>query len=72
MASETARRRLTVIERLLILGAVVCLGWCVFVVARAWRYQSRATPTASSAPATSMPRPSRHPWKRPPGRVPCR
>jgi sortase A len=55
MASETARRRLTVIERLLILGAVVCLGWCVFVVARAWRYQSRATATTSSAPATSMP-----------------
>jgi sortase A len=55
MASETARRRLTVIERLLILGAVVCLGWCVFVVARTWRYQSRATATTSSAPATSMP-----------------
>jgi sortase A len=55
MASETARRRLTVIERLLILGAVVCLGWCVFVVARAWRYQSRATATTASAPATSTP-----------------
>ncbi len=55
MASETARKRLTMVERLLILGAVVSLSWCVFVVARAWRYQSRELPTTSSAPASPTP-----------------
>jgi hypothetical protein len=38
MPSETARKRLRMIEWLLILGAVVCLCWGVFVVARAWSY----------------------------------
>ncbi len=43
------------VERLLILGAVVSLSWCVFVIARAWRYQSRELPTTSSAPANPTP-----------------
>lgn len=55
MASEMARKRLKVVERLLILGGVVCVFWCVFVVARAWRFQSRQIPTASSAPASQAP-----------------
>jgi sortase A len=55
MPSETARKRVTMIERLLILGAVVCLCWGVFVVARAWRYQSRQLPTTSLAPASQTP-----------------
>ena len=55
MASDATRRRLTAIERLLILGAVVCLCWCGFVVVRAWRFQSRAIPVASSTPAPSAP-----------------
>jgi sortase A len=55
MASETARKRLVMLERLLILGAVVCLCWCVFVVARAWRYQSRQPATTSSATHSHAP-----------------
>src|SRR4051812_21571147 len=56
VASEETRRRLTLLERLLIVGAVACLGWFGFVLARAWYYQSRhpatSTSTASRAPAS--------------------
>ena len=55
MASEVARKPLRVVERLLILGAVVCLGWYVFVGARAWRYQSRQLPATSGTPASTTP-----------------
>jgi sortase A len=55
MASETARKRLVLLERLLILGAVACLCWCVFVVARAWPYQSRQPATTFSAPHSQAP-----------------
>jgi sortase A len=52
MPSETARKRLAMVEWLLILGAAVCLGWSAFVVARAWLYQSRQLPITLSAPAS--------------------
>jgi len=55
MASDTATKRLAVIEGLLIVGAVVCLCWCVFVVVRAWRYQSRHIPATSTAPVIKTP-----------------
>jgi len=55
MASETARKRLVLLERILILAAVVCLCWCVFVVTRAWHYQSRHPAAVSSAPASTAP-----------------
>ena len=61
MASETARKRLVLLERVLILGAVVCLCWCVFVVTRARHYQSRYPPAVSSAPASLAPAPSAEP-----------
>jgi len=53
MASETARKRLVLLERVLILGAIVCICWCVFVVARSWRYQSGHPAAASNAPASA-------------------
>ena len=44
MLNETRARRLTTLECLLILGGLVCLGWCALVVIGAWRYQSRPAP----------------------------
>jgi sortase A len=48
--NETAARPFLLLQRLLVIGGVLCLGWYVFVAARAWRYQ-----TAKHAVAVQMP-----------------
>jgi|SRR3954468_4817862 sortase A len=54
MLNEGRARRLTTLQWVLILGGVVCLGWCALVVIGAWRYQSRtAPPHVVSTPPSS-------------------
>lgn len=48
MLSETRARRLTTLQWLLVLGGVVCLGWCALVVIGAWRFQTRPAPPAAT------------------------
>jgi len=50
MRNEVATRPFLVIQRLLVIGGVACLGWYAFVATRAWRYQ-----TAKHAVAVQMP-----------------
>jgi sortase A len=51
MHNETATHPFLIIQRLLIVGGVACLGWYGFVAARAWRYQSAKHAVAVQMPA---------------------
>jgi len=67
MQNETRARRLTALECLLILGGLVCLGWCALVVIGAWRYQSRPAPPRAS---TTQPSDEAHAAPAPPTALP--
>jgi sortase A len=72
MPNETRARRLTTLQWLLILGGVVCLGWCALVVIGAWRYQSRPVPPRASTMQPSdetQRRPTALPVGEPIGRI---
>jgi sortase A len=55
MLNDTHARRMTILQWLLILSGVACLGWCALVAIGAWRYQSRAIPAAAPARAITVP-----------------
>jgi sortase A len=53
MRNEMAARPFLVIQRLLVIGGVACLGWYAFVAARAWRYQTATHSVAVQVPVTT-------------------
>lgn len=78
MRNDARLHRMRALEWLLIMGGLVCLGWCALVVIGAWRYQSRPIPAATPAPAAgpsrdeerqAPPLPSELPVGEPIGRI---